>query len=341
MAMSVHVTGDTLRRLHRRELPSAEVADALRHVQACAECCEAAWGELGPEIRAALESVEEPFTHPEEDAIVRYVDGAASAAEREIVASHLDDCAMCRAEMESLAELRVEAPVGSRVWRFVASSGLAAAAMLSLVFLLREPTRVTPPPVAPTPAPVVTTTTPPDIEEPAIDPRWAALMESALRDGRLPYPAYLATLRASSTTLRNEDGAPSGRWVRPAGVVVDDERPRFEWSGVDDASYVVSVFDGDSEVAHSPSLTTPRWQIDRPLRRGRIYTWQVEVTRNGEIEILPSPEQALARFRVTSTGEHREIAAALARHPDEPLLHAVLYARAGMVAEAEQAWAKR
>jgi hypothetical protein len=227
-----------------------------------------------------------------------------------------------------------------RKWLWVAAAVAAAIAIAFLVTLVRWPTA--PPgqrtPVVRKPAPPPPRRAP---ERVAPAPpayaraEWAQLVAGVLAAGQLPFPSDLAILRGGLEPVRGEAPGPTTTLV-PAGIVIDETRPAFSWPPRAGATYVVSIFDGDREVAHSEPLTTRAWTPPRALPRGRTYTWQVEAKTAGGIEVLPAPPAPPARFRIVGAGEHAELEAARAAHPDDHLLLAALYARAGLEAEAKE-----
>jgi hypothetical protein len=80
-------------------------------------------------------------------------------------------------------------------------------------------------------------------------------------------------------------------------------------------------------------LNVAEWMPDSPLPRGRTYQWQVEL-RNGTPQILPAPPDPPAAFRVMDEPSFRELTVAQRERPDDHLLLAVLYARAGAQSDA-------
>jgi Putative zinc-finger len=331
-----HVTGEKLRRLGRRELTPREIAEVLRHVGACRECARAAAAEAGrhpDSLQRTIFDDEGPW-HPEPADIAAYADGTAGPAEREIVASHLEDCALCREDVQDLATLR-RWRSRRRAWRIaIAAAAAIIAVVISVVLLLSR--RHEPGPL-PTSAPVVTTqpsTTVTTIPEPQQPPRryanaeWEQLVRTAEKSGRL---SIARGIDATPAVLRGPGGKTTME-LAPSGVVLDETRPRFSWPSRDGAMYVVSIYSGDEPVAQSEALTETRWTPAVPLARGRTYVWQVQATRDpqGLREIIPAPPAPPAMFRIVSKRDHDELAEAMRLHPDDHLLHAVLYARAGL-----------
>lgn len=325
-----HVTAHTLQRLQRQELAPAELLDVVRHLGGCSACARTA--DAWVPSRLALD--EEPGSEAEhldpETQLFPWVDGTLDAAGREIVETHLEDCASCRAEGEDLRRLRRSAPRP----RFVQRWGSVAAALVVVaagaVLMSRRP----PAPEAPPP----TRTVPRAAATPAYaNPEWSALVADAVRTRRLPTAGGLEALRPAADPLRGGGSGDVGS-LSPAGVVVGTARPRFRWVAPDGkATYVVSVYDGSAEVATSGALTATEWTPPSDLPAERTLAWQVEVTGVAQPFVMPAPPAPPALFRVAPAADRAQIEAALARFPNDHLLHAVLYARAGLVAEAEAA----
>lgn len=333
-----HMTRDTLERLRRRELAPAELVKVLRHVSDCPQCAE-----LGEEMfagdLAALRDTgsigETSSEHPDADTeLMAYVDGRADAASREIIETHLEECESCRAEVRGLRAAAAEFASARRsTW------WLAVAAILIILIAIAVMVDNRPaggprqrPPVISTAPPVDSTASPRRV--PYANARWESLVSDALRTARLPYPRDLDALREGEDRLRsNGDGGKRLRFA-PAGNVVDETRPRFVWPSVGDATYVVSVFDNENLIAQSKALRRSEWTPERELPRGRTLLWQVEATHGGAVELLPSPPDPQAMFRIAGADEHADLERAKREHPDDPLLLAVLYARAGLRDEA-------
>ena len=266
----------------------------------------------------------EPPRHLTPDELFAYVDGNPDPATR----AHIEECDLCREDAQDLLPLR---PPARPRWIW-----LAAAAALVAAFLLVPLLRTSPPnsgagggggvvrasgaPPVP-PAPRYT------------NPNWNQLVDRTIESGHLPFPDDLAQLRGEREPLR---GPSEHAHLEPAGIVIDDTTPSFTWPRIKDATYVVAVFDGEEEVARSEPLSRPRWRPTRPIPRGRTYAWQVEARSPAGITILPTPPDPPARFRIVSAAVHEELASAQRLHPDDSLLLAVLYARAGLESEARE-----
>ena len=340
-----HVTQEMLDRLARRELGPNEIRTALRHIGGCDECARRA----SLPLEARIDSLAADLTADDgitahldpESELMAYVDGTMPAAERELAESHLEECAMCRAEVADLGELRQtlaaqrRRPKGRPRWPLAVAAAVAAVLMLLLLITRRDTVEphVTPPTAsAPITAPA-TTSQVVENEPVYASTEWNRLVRTALTTARLPFPSDLALLETSPDILRGgSNGVLATVW--PSGVVVDDPRPRFLWPEREGATYVVSVFDEGREVLASGPLTTAAWTPPRPLARGHTYSWEVQVTRGTAAEILPASPAPPARFRIASASDHAQLEDARRDHPGDPILHAVLAARAGLRAEA-------
>jgi hypothetical protein len=284
-------------------------------------------------------------SHLSDEQFHRFASGQLDDRELDDVLLHLESCALCGRAGEvraadDLAMLRSELMTGetpsrTRAWWWVAAAALAAA--IAGVIALRDDPPVRPERVAP-----VVVRTPPAAKpgglKPAAPPapqyadaEWGRLVARAVATARLPFPAELAALQAPADIVRGSSEAIER--VAPTGIVVDDVRPTFTWPARE-GTHTVSVFDDTREVIRSAPLKRARWTPDRDLPRGRTLSWQVEVTRDGAIETIPRPPAPPALFRIAGAAEHRQLERARAEHPNDFLLHSVLYARAGMRREA-------
>jgi len=163
-----------------------------------------------------------------------------------------------------------------------------------------------------------------------------ARVRAALRTGRLPLAPYVKDLTPAPGTLMGDATAPAPMRLSPAGTGVLDGAPRFSWVSVaGSAAYRVRVFSAAGEpVAESAELPRPEWIPDRPLPAGATYQWQVEASGGGEPVTIPEPPAAPPMFRVLDPAAAARLRALAKARPDDHLLLAVEYARAGAVDEA-------
>jgi len=185
-------------------------------------------------------------------------------------------------------------------------------------------------------------------------------IRAALIAGAITKPEILSQLRGDPGLLR--DGQQSGgepfALLSPAGTVVLDDRPIFRWQALSGATaYIVSVFDADfNRVAKSEMLETTQWQVSQSLRRGAVYSWQVSALMDGkEIrELLALPREPLlnlkdkkevtspskpspdVRFKIIESAKEAELQRIKKIYPNSHLALGVLYAQAGLRADAER-----
>lgn len=329
-----HLTSESFRRLRQGELAGEELIAALRHASSCPSCSTLGDDELASDVAALQETILGASTdeHPDLDStLIPFVAGSSDRATREIVETHLADCAQCRADVDGLRALaQSERPRRTMTWIAVAAAIVIAIA-LAVMWTTRRPSPSPAPPIVST-APRTTTAAQP----PYTNARWEALVRDAVQQARLPFPHDLASLRDPEDPLRTPEEHPNRPRLTPSGIVVDETRPRFSWPAWGQATYVVSVFDGDTRIARSDVLARAEWIPMRDLPRGRTLLWQVEVRRDGSVDLLPSPPAPQAKFRVTGDEEHADLTEAK-RQSADPLLLAVLNARAGLRDEALRA----
>jgi hypothetical protein len=166
------------------------------------------------------------------------------------------------------------------------------------------------------------------------------LVASALRSGQIKTPAELSELRGRSGRMMGGSGADRFDLISPVGKVVLSDRPTLRWQALGGAeSYIATIIDpadNFNEVVKSPPLTLTNWQVDRALRRGRTYTWQVTATRDGQQITAPALEAGDAKFKVLDQARANELARVKTNYPGRHLLLGLVYAQAGLLDEAER-----
>ncbi len=169
-------------------------------------------------------------------------------------------------------------------------------------------------------------------------PVYQQLAKDALSNQRVERSPLLAGLsRPGSSLMGGDDEGRRFAVIEPAGKVVLTDRPTFRWSRLDGATgYVVEVYDAQfNPAASSPVLTSASWTPPL-LARGQVYSWQVKAIRDGQEFIAPRPPAPQAKFRILDQATAAEIARARRDYASSHLLLGLLYARAGLLAEAEQ-----
>jgi hypothetical protein len=244
--------------------------------------------------------------HPSFDELAGYVDGHLDAISREVVASHVEDCARCRREWNDLTAFAKQRRTGfspslgglKPALRFVLPLAAAAAIALFLFLFLR--------PAAPPP-----------------------------RELHIPQAAL--ALRSSTLALRGRTTPGGPEPLAPLGAIVINDRPVFRWNEIPNARYRVEVFDPSfRSVASSGEIDGTRWTPPAPLPRGGTYLWQVTaLTPNGSVT-APRPPSPEARFIVLDDAHAAQLEQLARTEPRPSLALGVAYAEAGVLDAAER-----
>jgi len=302
--------------------------------------------------------------HASREQLIALREGRAGAATRELL-NHVAGCAECqrtaqetldvssdaRALAESLAAGETEAPRveprvrrrPSRAIRWIAAAAIIAALAVAIPFLWRRANSPKAPhvvtkPVPPPDAPRVIT--PPSQTRqvqgtPARPERWESVVREATASGALQMPGVLLALRTPADMFRASAEDPAAAPdMRPFGEVVESDRPRFRWPAPAGATSTVIVGEQGAIVTQSPALQAGLWTPAAALPRGKTYTWQVELRRGEETEMLPAPPVPMARFHVLSAAAKAELDAVRAAAPRDHLLLGIVYARSGLRGDA-------
>jgi hypothetical protein len=169
-------------------------------------------------------------------------------------------------------------------------------------------------------------------------PEYRRMAEAALSNQMAPRSPLLAGLsRQGSSLMGRADEGPRFAILEPAGKVLLASRPAFKWTRLVGAEgYVVEVYDAQFNlVSSSPLLTDLSWTAPQ-LARGQVYSWQVKAVKGGQEFIAPSPPAPDAKFRILDQVAAAEIARARRDYASSHLLLGLLYARAGLLDEAER-----
>jgi hypothetical protein len=169
--------------------------------------------------------------------------------------------------------------------------------------------------------------------------RFAPALKAVLSGGDIQVSPDARNLRSSAGVLMGggDTGVPF-KLTGPVGKVVESDHPQFSWRPVEGADgYTVSIYDDNySKVATSPVLKQTSWSPGSRLKRGTSYKWQVTATKDGqEIKspVRPAPD---ARFKVLSAADAADIETAKRQAGSSHLLLGMVYAKAGLLTEAEK-----
>jgi hypothetical protein len=171
-----------------------------------------------------------------------------------------------------------------------------------------------------------------------LPPSYQALVKTALTTGKIKPPPVALGLFGVTGALRGgfEESVPIPM-VSPVGTVVMADRPTFRWRPLSGAaSYSITVSARGQEVANSPALTQTEWTVTQPLPRGATYTWQVSALKDGKMILSPMPPAPEARFRLLEPEQAKELELAQENYGGMHLVLGSLYARAGLLDDAER-----
>jgi hypothetical protein len=170
-------------------------------------------------------------------------------------------------------------------------------------------------------------------------PQTQKAVQTALASERLPEPQALNDLAGGKIILMGQatDGLPF-KLIAPVGVVLSLNRPTLRWQPVDGAThYTVSVFDSDfNRVAKSNPQGATTWTLPLSLQNGKIYSWEVTALKDNQEITSPVAPAPRAQFKIAEAQRLNEIAIVRKQKPLSHLTLGVLYARAGLLTEAER-----
>jgi hypothetical protein len=163
-----------------------------------------------------------------------------------------------------------------------------------------------------------------------------AALERVLAAKRVDAPAAIAGLAGTrGVLLGSRTQASRAVLLAPLGVVVETDRPAFRWKPAPGADYQVSVYDSRyDEMASSEWISGAEWQVPKALRRGAVYSWQLNVRQDGAEFTVPAPPAPEARFQVLSTAEETDLIRVRGVSGDSHLVLGLQYARLGLLDEA-------
>lgn len=346
--MTEHLSNQESEQYRRGLSAPAELLALDDHLAACAACRARAALVAEPRLaafKADYHAAATEAAHLDYEELAAYVDGGLDDVGKEIVRSHLAICSECMQEDRDLRAFKSAiAPSLHKVYEPAVADEIAKDE--------RSNAGATPTPVE------------------AVDQTAEAVIalndgggQVALhRDGRL---IGLEGLSSSAQTavktalqrqkavdaaalagLRGDDGAlMSGQpkhgefdVLKPRGEVVASERPAFVWRALAGATtYTVKIFDEHFNlVAQSQPLTNTTWRPTEPLARGAVYSWQVTAVKDGQEVKAPRPPAPQAKFKVLDARAAAELRAVRQQQPTSHLTLGVLYARAGLLDEAER-----
>ncbi len=390
--MSEHVSAQLIERYRQRRLEPVELLALDEHVSDCAACRLQMRAALPLEaarrhLQASVQRAPQADDHPALAELRAHLRGQLAEVDRELIESHLEFCAACQTQAQTLRfASQAEPPRGFGQWlaqafgnRLALPLAWRVAGALALLTLLvwgvwrwragsfkqQEFAGGNPTPaatLAPSPpAPALLWALNDGAKQVTLDAAGKLsgletlaaseqqLAQAALTTARVEVPQTLAELKNTGSKLMGQSPAdPAQAWAAagnatlraPFSEVLAEDRPVLRWQALAGAeSYVVTINEPAAnyrEVAVSPKLTTTRWQVSHTLPRGRLYIWQVAALVNGREVSAPAPQAPEAKFRVLAQTQADELANARKNYAGQHLPLGLLYARLGLLKEAER-----
>ncbi len=166
------------------------------------------------------------------------------------------------------------------------------------------------------------------------------MIKSALTDQELGRSPLLEGLIEQGSIPRGGSYESTDNFsvIEPIKLATFSDRPTFRWSQLAGATaYVVEIYNEEFDlVITSPQVTEHQWRIPQSLKRGGIYAWQVKAIKDGQESISPQPPAPQAKFRVLDEVNAKELARARRAYASSHLTLGLLYAKGGLLDEAEQ-----
>jgi hypothetical protein len=214
------------------------------------------------------------------------------------------------------------------------------------------PTPVSSPSVVPSPVPVIIAQLNDGVGRITLDAKgklsgvdqlpaaYQQMVKKALTEQRIERSEFVA--QSSQPGLRSRGGSGISREkfsvIEPVGEVILTDRPTFRWTQLEGAmGYIVEIYDeGFNRLVSSPQLSANSWSVPEAIKRGGSYYWQVKAIKQGQEFKAPRPPAPQARFRILEEAAADELAKARRSYASSHLTLGLLYARAGMLDEAEE-----
>jgi hypothetical protein len=169
------------------------------------------------------------------------------------------------------------------------------------------------------------------------------MVKAALTGEGLAKPKVLDELSSPPIKLLGQVPSETAfQLTGPMGKVITNHHPTLSWSQLAGAtSYVVSIFDADfNRVATSPALSKTSWTVESPLSPGGTYSWEVAATKEAQVIIAPLAPAPRAQFRLIESDKLNALSKLKQQKPASHLALGLMYARFGLVSDAEAEFRK-
>jgi hypothetical protein len=181
-----------------------------------------------------------------------------------------------------------------------------------------------------------------------LSPTNAEAVRKALKDQVISVTPLPKALFTETDARMGSADTPPFMLVRPTQKIVLTPTPTFVWNKLPGAkTYTVNIYDEeDNLVLSSKPVETTSWKPDMPLRRGKVYSWEVTALKEGQqissnISAADLGGRALeAKFKVLEQSKADDILAAQKLYRDFHLLLGIIEVRAGLLDEAEMEFKK-
>lgn len=162
-------------------------------------------------------------------------------------------------------------------------------------------------------------------------------VKSALAGEPVTKPSVLDGLKSPPIQLMGETDEKTLQLASPLGQVITETRPTLRWEPLAGATnYVAGIFDSQFNlVASSAPLLQPSWTVSAPLKRGQTYVWEVTAMKDGQEVRAPVAPALRAQFRILEADKLSVLQNLQRRKPTSHLALGLMYARFGLLAEAE------
>jgi hypothetical protein len=176
---------------------------------------------------------------------------------------------------------------------------------------------------------------------PELPTQYQRLVTDALLARHIETAPEIALLTDRAGRLRGSaDSTDKFALLSPAGTLTRTGQPTLRWQTLVGATgYTVKIYDAALNlVAVSPSLMQTTWRPATPLETGATYSWQVTAEKDGVPVLAPQAQESRALFRVLSPAQQAELVRDELVAGDSHLLRGLVYARFGLLDEAEGEW---
>lgn len=171
-------------------------------------------------------------------------------------------------------------------------------------------------------------------------PELKSSLTDVLITGRVETTSLEGVASSSGVTLKGAAEDAKFEVLAPVGTVVMTDAPEFRWQPIKGAvGYIVTIVKrGQVQVATSGRLSATAWHPPAgQLQPGIIYRWGVVATLADGTEVsAPGSTAPEARFKILEQSRVEEIKKSVNRYAGSPLSLGVLYAREGLIDDAER-----